>query len=123
MWHPPSDTNKHNTDQLSKQQVEEERLVQLAVMKSLEDQMIDKPPLNTSIPEIVEVSSQIFSTLALEDSIYNLEGQNTNTDLEKRDAENPCLTELISSYITATDSLIGEIKKDFVSDQTLTENF
>ena len=69
------------------------------------------------------MSSQIFSTLALEDSIYNLEGQNTNTDLEKQDAENPCLTELISSYITATDSLIGEIKKDFVSDQTLTENF
>ena len=121
MWHPPSRLNTIDNAELGnvhlKHQVEEERLVQIAVMKSLEEQ-------DTSIPDIVDVSTQLLSTLSLEDSMCDLGNASTtfiDSDLDKQNAESTCLNELLSTYLTAADSLVGEIKKDLVLEQTLTD--
>ena len=72
-----------------------------------------------SLPEIVEVSTQVLVEQTLEDSRQDLRiDAPSKTDIEIHENENTW-SELIASYLTATDSLVGEVKKDLGFDRTL----
>ena len=80
--------------------------LQMSTVESESETMLE---CDSSSPNTVEVSTQLVKELVDEESTYS----------ENDDDENIPLSELICSYLTAADDLVGELRKDETLHQTV----